>query len=1041
MGLYTKMIDIQKLKQAWEKVRQKKSAPGIDGVTVEMMEGEIRSVLKQLNLELKEQRYEPMPVRMIVLQKGDKEREVGLFCLRDKIVQQSAAYELHRLYDDGFAAESYAFHSSRSALEAVAEVEKAVGGDSGKWVLKTDIRHFFDEISHEKLMELLRKRVHEEEALQLVRQFLTVPMLDENGELHNKMRGIYQGATIAPLLSNIYLDEFDHQVREKTDRYFRYADDILCIDRDRSRIEAAADEIRRLLAGLGLALNEEKTKICQVRDEFEYLGYRFGADGKQIPAKKEAALKERLEELWMQNLDFEQKADKGLEIINGWLQYFTGKRRIESIYELVLEIYRETDRGKSTDKLTGGILDRLELLRRQFTNIHPDICHFLAQQWKTAGRRAAELMEYEQLWQVEQLDAGSNSTWDDKIFSRLISEYEKLLIREDKEGLENMMQLYADLHCYNKASVFDRRLKEMERAHRIYIPDAAEEMRRGEEEMEGGRKESTGRDGMVSGDDQFSLNEAELDLFYQLFAGREDIYAREAINAYGKRAYETVNAPLTQEVLEEAMRQQVSLATYVQRNNATAHFMVFDLDISKKILLKYSPETEEFRQYLNLVKEKAYLLRKVLMQMGLSSLLEFSGFRGYHIWVFFQEWISVRYIHMLQDAVLDRLKREEENSRPDGAPGKGEEMEQVLLNQQEFLRQGLLNQQEILIELFPNRTRVTGTKPGQCIRLPFSRHIRTGKRSCFLDEAGYIYGKQAEALGQAVQYPLSAVKRIIALNGNEGGKQNESRNQGGSGSQSRKGNQDGSGSRKENGGQDGNADYDGNGDQGRAGMNTDICGLYPDLKPAVKIVLEQCNLMAYLCRKAKMTGYLTHFERQTIVYVFGHLGEDGKLFVHQVMENTLNYRYAVTERFIRKLPEKPISCIKIREQYKQITAEIGCNCRFKRTKNCYPSPVLHAVKDNEEIQQDITLPLSRDISHAKEKQIYEEINIHRKAQELAGKLLEFKKQQRGIDKNVRKLEDELTEIFNNASVDCMEIDMGLLSRRRKGERYEWVIEL
>ena len=229
--------------------------------------------------------------------------------------------------------------------------------------------------------------------------------------------------------------------------------------------------------------------------------------------------------------------------------------------------------------------------------------------------------------------------------------------------------------------------------------------------------------------------------------------------------------------------------------------------------------------------------------------------------------------------------------------------------------------------------------------------------------------------------------------------------------------------------------------ENRTENKPEISELYPDLKPAVKIVLEQCNLMEYLCRKAKTTGYLTHFERQTIVYVFGHLGDDGKAFVHQVMENTLNYRFAVTERFIQKLPAKPISCIKIREQYKQITAEIGCNCRFKRTKNCYPSPVLHAVKDNEEIQQDITLPLSRDISQTKEKQIYEEINVHRKAQELAGKLLEFKKQRRGIDKNVRKLEDELTEIFNNASVDCMEIDMGLLSRRRKGERYEWVIEL
>ena len=121
MGLYTKIIDLQKLKQAWEKVKVKKAAPGIDGVTVDMFAADMLPALKQLNVELKEQRYEPMPVRIIMLRKEGKEREVGLFCLRDKIVQQSIAGELHKLYDEYFARESYAFHNNRSALEAVSK--------------------------------------------------------------------------------------------------------------------------------------------------------------------------------------------------------------------------------------------------------------------------------------------------------------------------------------------------------------------------------------------------------------------------------------------------------------------------------------------------------------------------------------------------------------------------------------------------------------------------------------------------------------------------------------------------------------------------------------------------------------------------------------------------------------------------------------------------------------------------------------------------------------------------------------------------------
>ena len=126
-------------------------------------------------------------------------------------------------------------------------------------------------------------------------------------------------------------------------------------------------------------------------------------------------------------------------------------------------------------------------------------------------------------------------------------------------------------------------------------------------------------------------------------------------------------------------------------------------------------------------------------------------------------------------------------------------------------------------------------------------------------------------------------------------------------------------------------------------VDTDLTE-FGDLAQEVKVVLEKCNLIRYLCQKARKTGYLSHFERLTVLYIFGHLGEEGKEFVHTVMKLTLNYQYQITDRFIQKLPEKPISCLKLREQYKQVTAEYGCSCNFQRTKNCYPSPVLHAIQ-------------------------------------------------------------------------------------------------
>lgn len=188
-------------------------------------------------------------------------------------------------------------------------------------------------------------------------------------------------------------------------------------------------------------------------------------------------------------------------------------------------------------------------------------------------------------------------------------------------------------------------------------------------------------------------------------------------------------------------------------------------------------------------------------------------------------------------------------------------------------------------------------------------------------------------------------------------------------------------------------------------------------------------------------SYLSHFERLSVLYVFGHMGDEGKEFVHTVMGFTLNYQYSITQKFITKLPEKPVSCVKLREQYKLITAEYGCNCNFKRTKNCYPSPVLHAIKDSGEEQPKITVPISRAISKTKEEKVYEEINIHKQTEKLAQKIVEQKKQKRGLDKSIRKLETELQKIFDGAGIDCLEIQMGMLVRRKKGEGYEWLIEL
>ena len=210
---------------------------------------------------------------------------------------------------------------------------------------------------------------------------------------------------------------------------------------------------------------------------------------------------------------------------------------------------------------------------------------------------------------------------------------------------------------------------------------------------------------------------------------------------------------------------------------------------------------------------------------------------------------------------------------------------------------------------------------------------------------------------------------------------------------------------------------------------------------AVSEVLNGCTLVRYLCQKAASTGYLSHFERLTLLYVLGHLGEEGKDFLHKVMSCTLNYRHHVTQNFIDRMPEKPVSCLKLRDQYKKLTAEIGCSCSFRSAKNCYPSPVLHAITGAGDLEGGVTLPTSRTLTKEKEKKAVQQMNIHSKAQDLANRILDLKKQKRSLDRSIGKIEKELGEMFDDAGIDCLEVEMGMLTRRKIESGYEWVIEI
>lgn len=934
MGLYTKIIDLQKLNDAWKRVRTNKPAAGVDDVSYEEYDAGIRENLKQLNIELKEHRYEPLPVKQVVIYKGEKKRTISLFAMRDKAVQQSLASELLKLYDPELSKCTYAYRPGRAALQAIEHLDKEIKRTKCSWALRTDIKSFFDCIVHSKLYSILQKKIREQDTLNLIKICCEVKVLQKDGTISPVAVGVAQGSGIAPVLSNIYLMQFDTVLEEKCKVYVRYSDDILILGESKQEMEDLKKQMVLLLESLGLMLNEEKTVICPLEEGISFLGYNLSKKGKTIPSEVEKNLRERLETVWLEERDsIESRLKKCSEVLNGWEQYYRNERQIQSIQEYVTVVYM-------TRFKDANVLETIKQERKNFKNIYKEIGMYLAEVWETMQDYDMVLYEYEQIYELEQLDLDIKM----RNVQEVCQYYKELLVQEQEEVWSNLMQMYSDMGAYNKASfILSRISKTMKKGTQI---------------------KETSIVGVNKGSElEVPVDTGFLSSFFKAFVGREDTYGKEELSQSKKRFVEQVAEPLTEEVIKAHLEGLVTVHTYVQRNNQTVKYLVIDVDIAKSVFLKETPENV-LHKYLPQAAQETEKILHILDKMGLKGYLEESGFRGYHIWIFFTEWIPVRYVTMLADLI-------EEKREPD--------------------------HHSITVEYFPNKSKLRGGF-GQSIKLPLGYHIRSEKRSQFLTREFCPLQIDKTYLDEFAQFSLIAVKRIIAFHNHKETVIEEKQ------------------------------------------VDNNLEG-FGELSNSVKVVLERCNLMRYLCQKAKTTGYLTHFERLSILYVFGHLGEEGKMFVHTVMELTLNYQFHVTDKFIQKLPAKPVSCIKLREQYKQITAEYGCSCNFKRTKDCYPSPVLHAIKSGDDISADVTVPTSRTLSKDKEKKVVEEINIHKKVQELASRIIEMKKQKRGIDKAIQKTETELERIYDQAGIDCLEVDMGLLVRRRKEQGYEWLIEI
>lgn len=363
----TKSVPVSK-EQIWlayKKVKANQGSAGVDGISMEEFDAQRSKHLYKLWNRLASGSYFPPAVKEVEIPKKDgKVRKLGIPTIADRVAQMVVKDYLEARFEKIFSPNSYGYRPDKSAHQALEKVRQNCRKTD--WVIDLDIKGFFDNIDHDRLMLALQKHVPEKWCLLYIQRWLTMPVQTKSGELIQKQgKGTPQGGVISPLLANLFLhyamDKWLEQNHPKVE-FVRYADDAILHCRTKAEAEQTLAALEQRMKACGLELHPEKTKLIYCRDyrrqesfetvKFDFLGYSFqprSTKSKQtgklflgfdcaisIGSKKRIA--DKLEELEIHRLNFKSIVGVALylePLIRGWINYY-GKFRITELKPVFL---------------------------------------------------------------------------------------------------------------------------------------------------------------------------------------------------------------------------------------------------------------------------------------------------------------------------------------------------------------------------------------------------------------------------------------------------------------------------------------------------------------------------------------------------------------------------------------------------------------------------------------------------------------------------------------------------------------------------------
>ena len=271
--------------QSYLAVKANRGAPGCDGQTMQAFDENRNANLYKIWNRLSSGCYFPPPVLEKRIPKDNgKERVLGIPTIADRIAQGAIKQYVESYLEPVFHPDSYGYRPNKSAHHALAVCKERCW--QYNWVLEVDIRAFFDQVRHDLVLKALAHHKMPNWVMLYCQRWLEAPMQQSDGHIVPRTVGTPQGGVISPLLANLFLHyAFDTWIGKvfKGQCFERYADDIVIHCRSMREATKIRAQLKQRLESVGLALNEEKSKIVyidtykryNVETSFTFLGYDF----------------------------------------------------------------------------------------------------------------------------------------------------------------------------------------------------------------------------------------------------------------------------------------------------------------------------------------------------------------------------------------------------------------------------------------------------------------------------------------------------------------------------------------------------------------------------------------------------------------------------------------------------------------------------------------------------------------------------------------------------------------------------------------------